>query len=283
MNILTFDIEDWFHLLDHPAVESESSWNNYESRIENNVERILEFLYNNDLKATFFCLGWVGKKYPNLIKKINDSGFEIGSHTTNHTLIYKHSPESFKKDLHESIEILSNIIGKKIRYFRSPGFSIRESDVWAFEIISEAGIEIDCSVFPAFRSHGGLSSYGYSGPSIIKYNSVELKELPINVHSIMNKDLVFSGGGYFRLFPYKLIKRWTKSSGYVMTYFHPRDFDINQPIIKDLSILRKFKSYFGIKGALDKLAHWTNDFEFVDINEANNRIDWNKVKKIELL
>lgn len=282
MRILTFDIEEWFQLLDHPSLNNVSSWSNYESRIDRNVERILDFLNRNSLKATFFCLGWVGNKYPKLIRKINDSGYEIGSHTTNHTLIYKHTPASFKRDLIESIDILSNITGQKIRYFRAPGFSIRETEFWAFEIISEAGIEIDCSVFPADRAHGGLSSYGYSGPSIIKYNGVELKELPISIHSVLNNSFVFSGGGYFRLFPYALIKRWTKTSDYLMTYFHPRDFDTGQPIIKDLYVGRKFKSYVGIKGALNKLERWVIDFDFIDINEANKSINWSKVKKVEL-
>jgi peptidoglycan-N-acetylglucosamine deacetylase len=282
MRILTFDIEEWFQLLDHPSLESVSSWNSYESRIEGNVERILSFLEERNLKATFFCLGWVGKNYPQLVKKISDRGYEIGSHTTNHTLVYNHTPESFKKDLLQSIDILSNITGKKIKYFRAPGFSICETELWAFEILSAVGIEIDCSVFPAARAHGGIPSYNFSGPSIIKHNGIELKELPISIHSIMNKKFVFSGGGYFRLFPYELIKRWTKSSEYIMTYFHPRDFDPGQPIIKSLSLTRKFKSYVGINGALNKLDKWVNDFDFIDIDEANKRIDWTKVKRIEL-
>lgn len=282
MNILTFDIEEWFQLLDHPKLGNVSNWNNYESRIEANVDRILSFLERNDLNATFFCLGWIGKKYPKIIQKINNLDYEIGSHTTNHTLIYKHSQESFKKDLKESIDILSNITGEKVKYFRSPGFSIRETEAWAFDVISEVGIEIDCSVFPAFRSHGGLPAYAYSEPSIIQHNGIELKELPISIHSFMNRNFVFSGGGYFRLFPYPLIKRLTKSSNYIMTYFHPRDFDAQQPVIDDLSIKRKFKSYIGINGALNKLNKWVNDFEFIDIREANSRIDWYNVKKVGL-
>jgi peptidoglycan-N-acetylglucosamine deacetylase len=283
MRLLTFDIEEWFQLLDNEKLANVSSWNVFESRIEKNVDRILEFLDNNQLNATFFCLGWIGKKYPHIINKISNCGYEIGSHTTNHSLIYKHTPKSFKKDLNESLDILSNITGKKIKYFRAPGFSIRETEFWAFEIIAESGIEIDCSVFPALRSHGGLSNYGYSGPSIIKYRGIELKELPISVYNLLNHKLVFSGGGYFRLFPYQLIKKMTKSSDYVMTYFHPRDFDSDQPVIEYLSKSRKFKSYVGINNALTKLNKWVSDFEFIDIKEANKIINWEQVKRIELM
>ncbi len=283
MNILTFDIEEWFQLLDHPPLENISLWNSFESRIERNTERIIDFLESKNLNATFFCLGWVGEKYPHIIDYISKKGYEIGSHTSYHQLVYKHTPESFENDLKESIDILTNITGKKVKYFRAPGFSIGKDNLWAFEIISKAGIEIDCSVFPAARAHGGLPSYGFSGPSIIKYKDVELKELPISIYSYFNKSFVFSGGGYFRLFPYRLIKHWTKSSDYIMTYFHPRDFDTGQPIIKDLPLTRKFKSYVGIKSALKKLERWLNDFDFIDIDTADKKIDWSQVKKIKLL
>ena len=120
-----------------------------------------------------------------------------------------------------------------------------KANKWAFEILYELGIEIDSSIFPANRSHGGLPSFKSKYPSIISYNGVSLKEFPINYHSIFNKKIIYSGGGYFRFIPYTAIKKWSKCSDYIMSYFHPRDFDFNQPIIKELSTFRKFKSYVG--------------------------------------
>jgi len=126
-----------------------------------------------------------------------------------------------------------------------------------------------------------MPSFKRSEPSLLKYNGVFLKEFPISTSKIFGKTIVFSGGGYFRLIPYFLTKELTKKSDYNMSYFHPRDFDIGQPIISDLSIIRKFKSYVGISGAQAKLQNWLSDFNFTDISEANNIINWdNKVIKI---
>jgi hypothetical protein len=166
--------------------------------------------------------------------------------------------------------------------FRAPGFSITEKNLWAFEVLHELGIEIDSSVFPANRAHGGMSKYGVAQPSVLKYKGAQLKELPINTTSIFNTPLIYSGGGYFRLLPYPVIKHLTKSSDYVMSYFHPRDFDFNQPLIKELSMQRRFKSYVGLKNAETKLRKWITDFEFVDIKKANDTINWNNVKTVEL-
>lgn len=282
MNILTFDIEEWFHILDNKSTETEKEWINFESRIHSNMERIFNQLERNQVKATFFCVGWIAEKYPEVVQEIIQRGHEIGSHTRMHQLVFLQDPKSFKTDVEHSIKTLQDITGEKVKYFRAPGFSITEGNKWAFEVLAELGIETDCSVFPAARAHGGFPSYGEPKPSIIKYNGIELKEMPINYTSQLKRAVIFSGGGYFRLFPYKLIKKWTKESDYIMTYFHPRDFDAGQPIIEDLSQIRKFKSYVGIKGAEKKLDRWLQDFEFIDIRTADAQIDWKKVPMVNL-
>ncbi|WP_400076796.1 polysaccharide deacetylase family protein [Winogradskyella sp. R77965] len=282
MNILTFDIEEWFHILDNKSTQSESEWASYESRIHQNMDRIYRILDKNNVKATFFCLGWIAEKYPEVIKEICNRGYEIGSHTRMHQLVYSQTPNQFKADVEHSIHTLEDLTGKKVKYFRAPGFSITEKTKWAFEILVELGIEIDCSIFPAVRSHGGFPSYGTPKPSILEYKGVSIKELPINYSSLLSTTLIFSGGGYFRLLPYKIIKKWTKQSDYVMTYFHPRDFDTGQPVIKELSYSRRFKSYVGIGKAEFKLDKWLRDCDFVDVNTANKQIDWNSVVKVQL-
>jgi len=102
-------------------------------------------------------------------------------------------------------------MGRKVRSFRAPGFSITNSNKWVFEILAELGIEIDCSVFPAGRAHGGLPQYGHAKPSILSYQGIELKEFPINTIGYLGRQIIFSGGGYFRLFPYPLLKKWKKN------------------------------------------------------------------------
>lgn len=282
MNIITFDIEEWFHLLDNESTKTIHEWKNYEVRIHANMERIFAILEKTNCKATFFCLGWIAETYPEIIKEIVARGFEIGTHTRMHQLIYEQTPKEFANDLEHSIKTLEDLTGQKVKYFRAPGFSTREDNKWAFEIMAEQGIEVDCSIFPAPRAHGGFPSYKQPVPSILKYKGIELKEFPVSFNTILGKPFIFTGGGYFRLFPYPLIKRWTKESDYIMSYLHPRDFDAEQPVIKELSLPRKFKSYVGLKGATNKLEQWLIDFKFVDVSTAVKQIDWDKVPVVEL-
>lgn len=282
MNILTFDIEEWFHILDNGSTKTVKEWKNYEVRIHANMERIFNVLEETNQKATFFCLGWIAEMYPEVIREIVNRGYEVGSHTRMHQLVYEQTPKEFAQDLEHSIKTLEDITGKRVKYFRAPGFSIREDNKWAFEIIASQGIEVDCSVFPSLRSHGGFPSYKQPVPSILKYNGIELKEFPINFNTISGNPVIFTGGGYFRLFPYSLIKRWTIQSEYIMTYLHPRDFDVEQPIIKGLSLFRQFKSYVGLKGAATKLENWLSDFEFIDLGTAVKTINWAEVPVVEI-
>lgn len=282
MNILTFDIEEWFHLLDNDSTRSEEEWKRYPARIYENMERIFRILDDTNTNATFFIIGWIAKTYPDIVKRIAEK-YEIGSHTMNHQLVWEQSYREFKEDVSSSIKLLEDITGKPVKYFRAPGFSIRESESWAFDIIKECGIEIDCSVFPAHHSHGGLPSYGKAVPSIIKHGDTILKEFPISIKRLGNRNLIYTGGGYFRLCPYAIIKHWAKKQDdFLLSYIHPRDLDAGQPIIKELSTLRKFKSYIGLKNAEHKLRKMLTDFQFIDIGTANNMIDWKKASVITL-
>ena len=282
MNILTFDIEEWFHILDNDSTKTEKEWSNYEYRLDANMDRIFNLLIEKNQKATFFCLGWVAKEFPHILKKIDDLGFEIATHSNRHQLAYEQSKKEFINDLDSSIKRIEDVIGKKVISYRAPGFSIKSDNKWVFEELVKHGIEVDCSIFPAKRAHGGFEEYGYANPSIIDINGYQLKEFPINLYNILSKDIIFSGGGYFRLLPYWLIKTMMKNSDYVMTYFHPRDFDKEQPIIKELSLVRKFKSYYGLGSAFKKLERLITDFEFIDLNEAVENIDWKKIRYVKL-
>lgn len=280
MNILTFDVEDWFHILDNESTKNEKQWLQLESRIEKNMDLILALLKKNNQHATFFCIGWVARKYPSVLKKISDAGYEIASHSDMHQLAYELNREEFKDDLKSSIQSIEDVIGKKVRAYRAPGFSIMKQNQWAFEEIINQGIEIDCSIFPAQRAHGGFEEFGYAEPAFIEVAGMKLKEFPINIEEILGRKLVFSGGGYFRLLPYFLIKHFMNKSNYVMTYLHPRDFDYEQPMIEGLSPLRKFKSYVGLRGARRKLEQLIHDFRLVSLEEADKQTDWSQVKTV---
>jgi polysaccharide deacetylase family protein (PEP-CTERM system associated) len=281
MNILTFDIEDWFHLLDVKCTASEADWYNFKPRIHANVEYLLETTLRHGHKATFFCLGWVAEHYPEIIRQIDELGFEVASHSHMHQLVYQQTPGQFREDLKRSIQTLEDITGKKIKSYRAPGFSFIKGNAWAIEILLEHGIERDSSIFPEERGHGGYKNFGSTKPSILGCSTGRIKEFPISLGKLLGKNLVFSGGGYFRLLPFWVIQDLTDQADYVMSYFHPRDFDADQPVL-DLPLHRRFKSYVGLKGAYQKLDRWLSQNKFVDLNTADELVHWDTVQFVEL-
>ncbi|MDR0371130.1 MAG: polysaccharide deacetylase family protein [Prevotellaceae bacterium] len=280
MHVLTFDIEEWYNC---DFITPDFNWDKYEVRIYSGIERILTELESRNQKATFFCLGWIAEKHLQVIRDIHAAGHHIGCHSYQHELSFRFDRQGFKNDTEKSKKLIEDLIGEKINAFRAPGFSITEKNIWALEVLSELGFEYDCSLFPAAHDYGGFESYGKAEPTILHLpNGAQIKEFPINIHKIASKSIVFSGGGFFRLFPYFLIKRWVKQTDYVMTYFHTRDFDPDQPMIETLPLMRKFKSYVGLKTSFKKFQHLLDDFEFVNLLDADKLVDWTQMRTLKL-
>lgn len=280
MNILTFDIEDWYNC---DFITPDMNWEQYEVRIYQGVDRILDELDMRKVKGTFFCLGWLAEKHPEVIRKIHKKGHHIGCHSYQHELASRLDRNSFKEDTRKATSLIEDLIGEKINSYRAPGFSITEKNVWALEVLVELGYEYDCSIFPAAHDYGGFISYGKAEPAIIKLNNnLNIKEFPMNTKHILSRNIVFSGGGFFRFYPYFLIKEWATDSPYLMTYFHPRDFDPGQPIIESLPTLRKFKSYVGLSTAFAKFQNLLNDFDFASVDEASKQVNWKSARIVEL-
>lgn len=280
MNILTFDIEDWYNC---DFISGDFDWDKYEVRIYQGVERILEELEKRNQKGTFFCLGWVAEKHPDIIRSIHRQGHHIGCHSYQHELSFRFDEKAFKTDTLKAKYLIEDLIGEDVNVFRSPGFSITKHNTWALRSLVEMGFEYDCSIFPASHDYGGMASYGEGMPKRIDVGDGRIiKEFPINIHTMFGKQLVFSGGGFFRLFPYWLIDRWGSQCDYMMTYFHPRDFDTGQPVIKSLPAMRRFKSYVGIKGAFTKFQRLLDNHEFYSVEQANEIIDWDSTYTIKI-
>lgn len=282
MNILSFDIEDWFHINFDEEFNDEVRWNDYTSRIESNTDFILEVLEIRKIRATFFCLGWVARKYPALVRRIHENGHDIGSHSDIHNLVNKLNRNEFEIDLKKSISSLEDVTGSKIKIFRAPAFSIGKSNLWAFEVLLDNGIEIDCSIFPANHHFGGFPEMNIGSPFLINYKNSLIKEFPVSTYNFLGKAVVLTGGGYFRFFPYYFIRKYIENSDYVFSYFHPRDFDVNQPLLNNISYIRKFKSYYGLKHSLKKFTKLMSEFEFINVSNADKIFDWNKSETIYL-
>ncbi|MDR1783873.1 MAG: polysaccharide deacetylase family protein [Dysgonamonadaceae bacterium] len=280
MNILTFDIEEWFHLLENESTSSEEQWNAFPSRIHGNIDRLMDILARHGKRATFFVIGWIAERYPEIVRRIADAGYEIGFHTRRHTLIHQMTPDSLREDLRHGLGELENITGRKVEAFRAPGFSLTENCTWAFEVLAESGIRYDSSVFPARHAHGGFPSFPHGVPTLIKTPSGDIMEFPISTGQLFGKHFIYSGGGYFRLLPYPVIKYLSRNENYLMAYLHPRDMDAGQPVLKGLSAVRHFKSYVGLKACSTKFEKWLQDTDFTDIGTAIKLIDYNQMATI---
>ena len=249
MNILTFDIEDWYC---HDVESGNKDWGKLECRIYEGVDRILDSLDERNLKGTFFIVGWLAENHPAVIQKIANAGHQIGCHTYQHDLLTTFDKKALFEDTKKAKSLIEDAIGKEINAFRAPAFSITKDNLFAFDVLGELGFTIDCSIFPTKRDFGGMPDYGASEPRIIEHNGYKFKEFPINPATVLGKEIVFSGGGYFRLFPYWMIKKFTQKQDYTMTYFHPSDFDPNQPDMPHLSTRQRIKNKIGLKSAYGK-------------------------------
>lgn len=268
-NVLTFDIEDWFHILDLPGDKNIGKWSEYESRVEQNTFKILTILQRYKVKATFFILGWIAEKYPNLIKEIQNQHHEIGSHGYSHQLINTLSKQEFREDLLKSQDVIGNFTGKQPLSYRGPGFSITPENKWIFEVIVECGFKYDSSIYPGRHGHGGYPLFT-SEPVIIKFNKSnrELFEFPVSVGKVFGKKMCFSGGGYLRLLPYMIIKKkfneFNASNKPVMVYLHPRDIDPDGPHLQ-MPINRRFKCYVNVSSTEKKLNRLLINYDFTSI------------------
>lgn len=288
MNILTFDIEEWYlELALHGGrAEKYQEYDKY-------LNLILDKLDERGIKATFFCVGGMAREFPSVVKKISEKGHEIGCHSNIHTWLNKMTPEECREDTKAAVDSLEQCLGTKILSYRAPAFSIGESNKWAFEILAENGIERDSSVFPAARDFGGFPNFGEQKPCVISYNGVQIKEFPISMVNIWGKQIAYSGGGYFRFFPLWFIKKQMAKSDYVMTYLHIGDL---LPETGGVMSREAYESYFKESGtwinrykrfiktnlgksfAFEKMIKLVHENDFINIEKSNGEIDWNTVK-----
>lgn len=280
MYILSFDIEDWFHIFD-PAYENKPElWSQLSSRVERNTKWVLDFLSRHQLKATFFCLGWVAEKYPQLIKSIHHDGHELAAHSYLHNKVRNLNPESFYEDTKRVLGLIENITGSKIKTYRAPGFSMDKNTLWAFEILNEFGIENDSS----FKSglHMGFPGRIPAEPFVLKGKGFELKEFPTRTLGFLGSHFIYSGSGYFRIFPYRFVQKKFKASKYEMVYFHPRDFDNHIHHFFRKHPVLQLRYRIGTNSSQLKLEKLVNEFELISLENAIPRFDWKKAKIFNL-
>ena len=262
-NALTIDVEDYFQVSAFAPHIARSEWNTRECRVEQNINRILEMLALNDTKATFFTLGWIAERYPQLIRKIVQEGHELASHGYGHERASDQSEEAFYSDIHLAKIVLEDLSDGEVNGYRAPSFSIGTGNLWAFDCLLRAGYRYSSSIYPIRHDHYGMPD----SPRFAHEVRPGLMEIPITTLRVLNRNLPSSGGGYFRLLPYPL-SRWMlrrvnstdRESG--IFYFHPWEIDTEQPRVHGISRKTKFRHYVNIERMEGRLNQLLCDFKW---------------------
>jgi polysaccharide deacetylase family protein (PEP-CTERM system associated) len=263
LNILSFDIEEYFHCpaYDHLAPEA---WGDLEPRMAANLKKVMSMLGSN--KATFFILGWIAERYPKLVEEIHSLGHEVACHGYMHKSIWNLSPEKFSHDLLRAKKIIEKIIGTQIIGFRAPNFSITENTLWAINIVQSMGFKYDSSIFPVVHDRYGIQK----SPRLPYRLRNELWEIPLSTIRIGKQNLPFGGGGYFRLYPYWLTKyfisRTNQRNHPFVFYLHPWELE-HKKIVRPKSVLLWLRRNLIIGKTENKLKKLLSEYRFVSIRD----------------
>ena len=265
-NALTIDVEDYFQVSAFAPYIRRDEWDARECRVERNVGRILDLLAERDTKATFFTLGWIAQRYPQLVRRIVDDGHELASHGYGHERASDLDEAAFAADITRAKSLLEDLSGRAVLGYRAPSFSIGTGNLWAFDALARAGYRYSSSIYPIKHDHYGMPDsprfayrVGSSGSGLL--------EVPVTTLRLMNRNLPSSGGGYFRLLPYAL-SRWMigtvnrEDRQAAIFYFHPWEIDADQPRVAGIDARTRFRHYVNIPRMEGRLRQLLGDFRW---------------------
>ncbi|WP_196138889.1 XrtA system polysaccharide deacetylase [Aliikangiella sp. G2MR2-5] len=272
VNTFTVDVEDYFQVEAMSRAVDREKWDDYECRVEKNTGQILELMEKKGQIGTFFILGWVAKRYPEIVRAIAAQGHEIASHGMTHQLIYRQDIETFRQETLDSKKLLEDIIQKPIKGYRAATYSITEKSLWALDVLIEAGYQYDSSIFPMRHDNYGIPDIN-PDPHILTAPCGEtIVEFPISTVKEKGFTLPIAGGGYFRLFPYAFtrwgLNRINKKNKPFVFYIHPWEVDPEQPKVAGLSKFSKFRHYNNLEKCEQRLERLMSDFRFTTMEQV---------------
>jgi polysaccharide deacetylase family protein (PEP-CTERM system associated) len=266
LNALTIDVEDYYHVTGFESIIPRADWDRYESRVERNTHRLLDLLDVYGTKATCFVLGWVAERQPHLVRTIHARGHEVASHGYAHQRVYTQSPAQFRQETQRSLKLLEDLIGVRVHGYRAASYSITSASLWALDILGEAGLTYDSSIFPIHHDRYGIPGYPRFCHVIAGYGGGQLIEFPISTARWAGANVPIAGGGYFRLFPYAMIAWGLRSINQrdrqsALIYLHPWEIDPDQPRIAAGAVAR-FRQYVNLQKTEAKLSRMLQEFRF---------------------
>ena len=270
VNALTIDVEEYFHPNAMDGVVRPEDWDSLPSRVEGNTRRMLEILDGGGVCATFFVLGWVAERWPQLVRDIAAGGHEVACHGYAHRLAYRLGPDAFRNDVGRARRILEDCLGTPVRGFRAASYSIIRDTLWALDALIEEGFQYDSSIFPIRHDLYGIPSFSRF-PVRLRCRAGEILEVPPSTVHLFGRNWPVAGGGYFRLFPYSLtrwsIRRINRRDGRpAMVYVHPWELDVAQPRLA-ASTLSRMRQYTNLRATEARLQKLLREFHFAPITD----------------
>ncbi len=284
-NYLTIDVEDYFHVSAFEKISPPATWAGRESRVGRNTDRVLALLDASSVKATFFVLGWVAEKFPQITKKIAVQGHEIASHGYLHQRVALQDRQTYRQDIRRSKSLLEDQTGEQVLGYRAPSYSITRQTDWAFDELLEAGFQYDSSIFPMQHDFYGIPDWPrFSGYAVKEGNhwiarekptaeKPSIREVPITTLRLRGRNFPIAGGGYFRLFPYA-VTRWGlqqinhKEQQPFVFYLHPWEFDPDQPRMTGCSAKSRFRHYLNLRRTETRFKRLLQGFKFGRIRDS---------------
>ncbi len=266
-NYLTIDVEDYFQVSAFEDFINRHDWDAMEQRVVGNTENVLTLLAQHETKATFFIVGWIAEKYPQLVKDIHAQGHAIGCHSYWHRKVYDLSPEEFRSDTQKVKTILEDIIGEPVLGYRAPSYSITKKSLWALDILKEIGFTYDSSIFPVYHDTYGIPN----SPRFPYRHANGLLEFPLSTALLLGRKIPVSGGGYFRLFPYGFTRYALRTINHnegkpFNFYLHPWELDPGQPRLKQARPLSRFRHYNQLRRTQTRFVQLLKDFSFAPLS-----------------
>jgi len=263
LNVMSIDVEDWFSVENMRGFIAREDWDKLESRVERNIARLLDLFAARQIEATFFVLGWIAERHPDMVREIARRGHEVATHGYSHNMLTRMTPEEFEADLARSLEMLARAGVSNVLGFRAPTFSVTRKTLWAVDVLKSRGLAYDSSVFPI----GIHPDYGIADAPLTPHQYPNgIWELPMSCAEIFGKRIPCSGGGYFRLFPYPvmrtLLRRTNAQGRSVVFYLHPWEIDPEQPRVEALPRMKRFRHYNNLERTYARLERLLGDFRF---------------------
>ena len=261
-NALTVDVEEYFQVAAFERTISREAWDRSESRVEFNTGRVLDLFAARGCKATFFVLGWIAERHRALIRRIVDDGHELASHGYDHTRVHQFTPERFRADVARTKGLLEDIAGVPVRGYRAPSYSINDCNLWALDVLAEAGHVYSSSIYPIRHDLYGMPD-APRFPFRVRHGAI--LEIPVTTVRLGNRNYPCGGGGYFRLLPYevyrRMLERVNKHDGKPgLFYFHPWEVDPGQPRVTGAPLKSRFRHYLNLGSMHSRLERLLGDF-----------------------